>query len=210
MYTPEEMLPHDPGALHPSGPGGETGDTVSWSAPTAEQVFLAFGPRIYSLARRMVGNDTDAEDVTQDVLVQVVTKRDTFRGQADFVTWLHRVTVNAALAFRRKQAGRKEHEISAPPEHFLLDGRRDGPRRRWAIRPDQHALERELGRLLEKAIAALPPLYRDPFVLVDIERLSPALVAELLAVSRPALKSRLHRARLLLRNALAPYFEEQT
>src|SRR5436853_5503677 len=73
---------------------------------TAERVFRDYAPRVYNLARRMLGNDADAEDVTQDVLVQVVRKLDTFRGESAFPTWLHRVTVNAALAHRRKRATR--------------------------------------------------------------------------------------------------------
>src|SRR6476646_6185079 len=76
---------------------------------TPERVFRDYAPRVYNLARRMLGNDADAdaEDVTQDVLLQVVRKLDTFRGESAFPTWLHRVTVNAALAHRRKRAVRQ-------------------------------------------------------------------------------------------------------
>ena len=74
---------------------------------TAEQVYHAYGPRIYSMARRMVSNEKDAEDVTQDVFLQVVRKLPSFRGESAFPTWLHRVTVNAALAYRRKRAVRE-------------------------------------------------------------------------------------------------------
>ena len=65
---------------------------------TPELVFREYAPRIYNLARRMLGNDADAEDVTQDVFLQVIRKLDTFRGDSQLSTWLHRVTVNAALA----------------------------------------------------------------------------------------------------------------
>src|SRR5437773_4553350 len=77
------------------------------AALTPDQVFRDYAPRVYNLARRMLGNDADAEDVTQDVLLQVVRKLDTFRGESAFPTWLHRVTVNAALAHRRKLATRR-------------------------------------------------------------------------------------------------------
>src|SRR5215831_13802975 len=80
---------------------------------TPEQVFRQYGGRVYNLARRMLGNDADAEDVTQDVLVQVVRKLDTFRGEADFATWLHRVTANAALALRRRRAACRERSLAA-------------------------------------------------------------------------------------------------
>src|SRR5262249_59865211 len=78
---------------------------------TPEQVFRDYAGRVFHLARRMLGNDQDAEDVTQDVLLQVVRKLATFRGESSFTTWLHRITVNAALAQRRKQAQRPEHHI---------------------------------------------------------------------------------------------------
>src|SRR6266699_4974798 len=77
---------------------------------TAERIFRDYAPRVYALARRMLNNDADAEDVTQDVLLQVVRKLDTFRGESQIATWLHRVTVNAALAHRRKRARRNERE----------------------------------------------------------------------------------------------------
>src|SRR5882757_4280275 len=85
---------------------------------TADRVFRDFAPRVYNLARRMLGNDADAEDVTQDVLLQVVRKLDTFRGEAAFPTWLHRVTVNAALAHRRKRGLRQEREVTDPMDRL--------------------------------------------------------------------------------------------
>ena len=74
------------------------------NGPPAEQLFREHAPCIYNLALRMVGNDADAEDVTSEVLVQIVRTLDTLRGEAALTTWLHRVTVNAALALRRKRA----------------------------------------------------------------------------------------------------------
>src|SRR5437763_10975214 len=78
---------------------------------SAEQVYHDYAPRVYNMARRMVRSDVDAEDVTQDVLLQVVRKLPTFRGESAFPTWLHRVTVNAALSHRRRQAVRLEHGL---------------------------------------------------------------------------------------------------
>src|SRR5215470_8995099 len=86
---------------------------------TAAEVFHLYGSRVYSLARRMLGSDADAEDVTQDVLLQVIRKLPTFRGESAFPTWLHRVTVNAALAHRRKRAVRDEHRTHGPLELIL-------------------------------------------------------------------------------------------
>src|SRR5918995_1882785 len=92
---------------------------------TPEQVFREHAPRVYNLARRMLGNDADAEDVAQDVLLQVVRKLDTFRGESAFPTWLHRVTVNAALAHRRKRAGRDERQAPDGVENYLGGGQPD-------------------------------------------------------------------------------------
>src|SRR5262249_42000013 len=110
---------------------------------TPEQVFRDYAPRVYNLARRMLGNDADAEDVTQDVLLQVVRKLDTFRGESEFPTWLHRVTVNAALAHRRKRSNRQEHETHDPFEHFQEDGFHRAQVRPWEVGPETQALTKE-------------------------------------------------------------------
>jgi RNA polymerase sigma-70 factor (ECF subfamily) len=176
--------------------------------PTAEQVFRDYAPRIYNLALRMLGNEADAEDVTQDVLLQIIRKLDTFRGQSAFPTWLHRVTVNAALAHRRKRSTREDHLVREPLDNFLEDGQHATAVGRWSVQPDRAALDRETRGLIEQAIAQLPEAYRDVYVLADVEGLSNAEIAEMLGTSVSAVKSRLHRARLVMRNALAPHFEE--
>jgi RNA polymerase sigma-70 factor (ECF subfamily) len=176
--------------------------------PTPDQVFREHGPRVYNLARRMLGNDADAEDVTQDVLLQVLRKGNTFRGEASFPTWLHRVTVNAALAHRRKRARRQEHEQPDITNLFGEGGSHAHPVRPWSITPEAAVQDRETTRLIEEAIARLPEAYRDVYVLADVEGLSNADIADMLHMSVPAVKSRLHRARLLMRHALSPHFEE--
>src|SRR5215475_5700043 len=110
--------------------------------PTPEEVFREYGPRVYSLARRMLGNDADAEDVTQDVLVQVVRKLGTFRGEANLGTWLHRVTVNAALAHRQKRARREQREHHEPLDLIFSDGHHAGPVKPWSITPVAQAEQR--------------------------------------------------------------------
>src|SRR5262245_22674156 len=106
-------------ALPPRGPRMNDVGKTPETKLTPEQVFLEYAPRVYNLARRMLGNDADAEDVTQDVLLQVVRKLDTFRGDSSFGTWLYRVTVRAALAHRKKRAHRQEHEHQDPTDQFL-------------------------------------------------------------------------------------------
>jgi RNA polymerase sigma-70 factor, ECF subfamily len=176
---------------------------------TPERVFRDYAPRVYNLARRMLGNDTDAEDVTQDVLVQVIRKLDTFRGDAAFPTWLHRVTVNAALANRRKRARREEGRVHDPLDAFTDDGHHADHIRPWPRLPDNLALDREQKQLIEQAIGSLPEMYRDVFVLADVEQMPNAEIGELLNLSVPAVKSRLHRARLMMRDALSRHYEER-
>lgn len=176
---------------------------------TPAKVFREHAGRVYNLAQRMLSNDADAQDVTQQVFVQVIRKLPTFRHEAAFSTWLYRVTVNAAIAYRRKRARREEHLVADPLEHFLADGRHCVPIRRWDSEPEKVILEREARLLIEEAIAQLPEKYRDVIVLADVEEQSNFQVSEFLGLSVPAVKSRLHRGRLLLRHALAPYFEER-
>ena len=175
---------------------------------TPERVFREYAPRVFHLARRMLGNQQDAEDVTQDVLLQVVRKLDTFRGESQFPTWLHRVTVNAALAHRRKRSRREEKQMQDPLENFDDTGHHTKYVRPWGMRPDQPMMDAERKVHIEKAIAQLPEVYRDVLILSDVEGLANAEIGEILGVSLAAVKSRLHRARLTMRDLLSPHFEE--
>jgi RNA polymerase sigma-70 factor (ECF subfamily) len=171
----------------------------SLALPSAEQVYHDYAPRVYRMARRMVRSDVDAEDVTQDVLLQVVRKLPSFRGESALPTWLHRITVNAALSHRRKRAVREERRARTLVDHLR--------EQEGGIRPEEQLLGRETRQLIERAIASLPPTYRTVLVLADVEGLPNAAIGERLGLSLPAAKSRLHRARLLMRDALAPHFE---
>jgi RNA polymerase sigma-70 factor (ECF subfamily) len=174
---------------------------------TPELVFREYAPRIYNLARRMLGNDADAEDVTQDVLLQVVRKLDTFRGDAQIATWLHRVTVNAALAHRQKRANRQKHESGEAGEEVLETAAPETAVKRWNVSPEEPVLAAEQAEMIEKAINTLPEPFRDVYVLADVEGLPNAEIGEILGLSVPAVKSRLHRARMRMRDLLAPHFE---
>ena len=171
---------------------------------SAEQVFHDYAPRVYSMARRMVASDTDAEDVTQDVLLQVVRKLPSFRGESAFPTWLHRVTVNAALTHRRRQAVRQEHGL--PRSLGAAGGDEPFEAPDPVLPPDDLLVSQEKRQLIQRAIDALPEAYRRVFILSDVEGLPNADIAERLDMTLPAVKSRLHRARAMLRDALGPYF----
>ncbi len=178
--------------------------------PTPEEVFRDYAPRIFHIARRLLGNEADAEDVTQDVLLQVVRKLGSFRGDAQLSTWLHRVTVNAALAHRQKRANRQKREAGEFDDNTAADDAAPsaGAVRRWGVSPDAPVLAAEQQAIIEDAIARLPEPFRDVYVLADVEELPNAEIGEMLGLSIPAVKSRLHRARLRMRDALAPHFEE--
>jgi RNA polymerase sigma-70 factor (ECF subfamily) len=184
-------------------------DPVESAPLTPEFVFREYAPRIYHLARRLLGNDADAEDVTQDVLLQVVRKLHTFRGESALPTWLHRVTVNAALAHREKRANRQKHE-NATGDDATLEGNAEPP---GAVKlprssPAAIALQGEQRELIDRAIKRLPEPFRDIYVLADVEGLPNPEIADMLGMSVSAVKSRLHRARQRMRDALAPHFEE--
>jgi RNA polymerase sigma-70 factor (ECF subfamily) len=183
-----------------------TENAQSKSAITAEKVFRECAPRIFTLARRMLGNDADAEDVTQDVLLQVVRKLSTFRGDSSFPTWLHRVTVNAALTYRRNRARREKHRVYDPLEQFTDDRRQRFPAEP-SRSPDQLILDSEAQEVIENAISRMPEIYHQVYVLADVEKMSNDDIAAILGLTLMAVKSRLHRARLWMRNTLAPYFE---
>src|SRR5690349_15066550 len=103
---------------------------------TAEQVYHDYGPRVYHVARKMLRSDMDAEDVTQDVLLQVVRKLPSFRGAAAFPTWLHRVTVNAALAHRRKRATELDRAHPTADDSWLETGLSPRSQKRWTEEPE--------------------------------------------------------------------------
>jgi len=182
-------------------------------SPTPEIVFREYAPRIYNLARRMLGNDADAEDVTSEVLMQVVRKLHTYRGDAQLPTWLHRVTVNAALAHREKRANRTKHEHGTAEEALEAvsvdpTGRVKLARPAYGSTPAEIVLADEERELIEDAVTKLPEPFRDVYVLADVEGLPNTEIAEMLDLSLPAVKSRLHRARLRMRDLLAPHYAD--
>jgi RNA polymerase sigma-70 factor (ECF subfamily) len=202
-----DAIRHSGAGFEPTPP--EVCSLVASSAPpTVEQIYHDYAPRVYNMARRMVRTDADAEDVTQDVLLKVVRALPRFRGESALPTWLHRVTLNTAISHRRKRALRDQRRVRDPFDIVLAD--EPAPESGWGgdTAPETPLLRRETRSLIERAIADLPPIYRTVFVLADIEEMPNAVIAQQLGLSLPAIKSRLHRARQLLREALAPHFQE--
>jgi RNA polymerase sigma-70 factor (ECF subfamily) len=167
-----------------------------------------YGDRVYRLARRITGSNEDAEEVAQDALWTAARKIGTFKGESAFGSWLYRITANAAyMKLRSRRA--KANEIALDDVLPALDeeGRHFEPMDDWSSRVDEQALQGELREVLEGAIAALPPEYRTAVVLHDIEGLSNPDIADTLGISLPAVKSRIHRSRLFLRQRLSDYLK---
>jgi RNA polymerase sigma-70 factor (ECF subfamily) len=152
--------------------------------------------RVYSLCLRMIGNIDAAEDVTQEVFLQLYRKIASFRGDSSFATWLHRVTVNIILMRLRKKG-----LIEVSLEETLRSIEDDDQKREFGS--EDKLLAGSIDRvLLERATESLPPGYRITFILHDIEGYEHGEIAELLGCSISNSKSQLHKARLKLREVL--------
>jgi len=154
--------------------------------------------RLYRLARGIVRNDAEAEDVVQEAYVQAFAHLDGFRGEARLSTWLSRIVINEALGRLRRQrraaATAEAVAVEAKIIPFPLNASADDPERTMA--------QREILRLVERATDDLPELYRSVFVARVIEGLSLEETADLLGLHAATVKTRLHRARAMIRKAL--------
>ena len=175
-----------------------------------EEIFNRHVDKIYGIALRITRNPSSAEEVLQEVFLTLITKAETFRREAKFSSWLYRVTVNASfmhLRAERKYEGTLSLENYVPyDEKGTLMGRIKA--KDWSSRPDFLILSKEGLELIEKAINELPETYRVVFHLRDVEGLSNEEISNILDLTIPAVKSRLHRARLFLRDKLSDYFNE--
>ena len=191
-------------------PGAETSDetlaarAASGDDPAFEALVIRYQARVFRLARRLTGNDGDAQDAQQDAFLQVYRNLSSFRGDARFSTWLYRIATNAALMLRRARARRPAESL----EEYLPRFDAERPARRHSGRaacgrPADELIDRQL--LAEKAragIERLPDLYREAFILRDLEELTTSDVAEVLDLEPAAVRQRVHRARLMLRGYL--------
>ena len=166
--------------------------SAAGDAAAFERLYRQYNRRVYSICLRMLGNSTEAEDLTQDVFVQLYRKIGSFRGESAFTTWLHRMTVNQVLMHFRKRGVRHEATTDDGELPVLIEVGTDRPSNMPII--DSIALER--------AIAALPPGYRTVFVLHDVEGYTHEEIGRLLGVEAGTSKSQLHRARARVRARL--------
>ncbi|MGH7795327.1 MAG: RNA polymerase sigma factor [Candidatus Binatia bacterium] len=177
----------------------KTGDQAA-----LEALFNLYAKKLYGVARRILGEAADTEEVIQDVFWTVYRKAKSFKGDAQFSTWLYRLTVNAALG--RVRRGKKKKEVEY--EEFLPKFQKDGhhlvrPVVDWSDTLDEKYARHELHTLLGRALDQLKPVDKSAVVLSDLEGLSDKETAAALGLTVPAVKTRLHRARLFLRGRLA-------
>lgn len=154
---------------------------------------------IYRVAARVLGDRRDAEEVTQDVLMTVVRKIGTFKGESKLSSWLYRIAANAAYERARGRGRRTEVSLEAVLPVFDAEGRHVHPVVDWSREWEDPAVAGEMREVLERAISELPEDYRVVLVLRDVEGVSNEEVARALGLTVAAVNSRLHRARLFVR-----------
>lgn len=173
----------------------------------AAELAETYGPRIYQLALRYMKNREDAEEVAQDVLMKVYRKIGAFRGDSALSSWIYRITFNAAMSRLRNSKYARPFEV---PDEALASGGAEGPGPTlevadWSSLADEAVHRTQMRERLAEAMKDLPPIYRVPVVLRDIQGLTTEEASALLKVKAQTLKSRLHRGRLMLRQRLADF-----
>jgi len=165
-------------------------------------------PRMLAVARRLLRNDEDARDAVQDGFVSAFRSLGDFAGRCQVSTWLHRITVNAALMRLRTRRRKPEDSIEDLLPGFLEDGHHARHPHEWRDTGEALLSSREDCEFVRSAIDRLPESYRTVLLLRDIEELDTVEVAQALGVSDNVVKVRLHRARQALRTLLAPRFQK--
>lgn len=177
------------------------GDTTAF-----ETLVKKYQVKVFHLAMRFTRNEEDAEEVLQDVFVTLHRKLELFQGKSAFSSWLYRIVVNAAFMKlrKRRQTPTVHLEDLAPlTKQQVLDGDHN-----FENHIDKYTQKKELQEIMNAAIDRLPDQYRAVFVLRDVNGFSNQEASEVLGLSIPAIKSRLHRSRLMLRKRLMRYYLE--
>jgi RNA polymerase sigma-70 factor (ECF subfamily) len=168
--------------------------------------------QLYRLALRMTGSEADAQEVLQEAFLNAYQKLPLFRGEAQFSSWLYRIAANSALMRLRRKRRAPDTLAEQPLElvgpRFSAEGYLEpASSSDWSQRADEKMMSGELGAAINRAVADLPDDYRTVFLLKDVDGLSNEDIANALDLTVPAVKSRLHRARLALREKLGEFFD---
>lgn len=172
-----------------------------------EEIFFRYHQKAYNLAMRISRNQDDAEEIIQEVFTSVFSKLNRFEGKSTFSSWLYRITVNTAFM---KLRGRKKHDAMSLEDDVLPVQNCWAEKRSDASDVNFLSSRHELKQHISEAIDSLPSEYRAIFVMRDVDGLSNQEVAEVLNISIAAVKSRLHRTRLMLRKKLRTYHKDYT
>ena len=179
-------------------------------AAAIELLMATYADRVFRLAYGVTRNGADAQEVVQDVFLTVFRKHASFEGRAALSSWIYRITMNAALNKRRGRRHDVETSLEADLPRFRADGHREGDRAYlvtdWSETPEAEALSGESRAVLTRAIESLPDHYRAVLILRDVEGLSNEEVAAVVQDTVGSVKSRLHRARMAVREQLTRHF----
>ena len=165
-----------------------------------EELVGRYEGKIYGHVVRLLGNREDAEDALQETFLNAFRSLNNFRGESSFSTWIYRISTNNALMKirkRKKEEGNFDEELP-PPNMLPLEGGHG-----FLKNPGDAFIEKELLEKLDKTIKKLPEKYRTIFLLRDVEEFSTLRTAEILGISEALVKTRLHRARIFLKDALS-------
>ncbi|HWK10739.1 MAG TPA: sigma-70 family RNA polymerase sigma factor [Vicinamibacterales bacterium] len=168
-----------------------------------EAIVHRYQRRVFRLACRLT-SETEAPDVLQDTMLQLYRHLGSFRGESQFATWLYRIATNTALMHRRASARRPAEPLDGYLPQFDANGRHTATpaELQFVSRADELLDRRLLAAKARDMITRLPDVYRDAFVLRDLEELSSAEVAQVLGIDTAAVRQRVHRARLMVRGYL--------
>lgn len=182
----------------------QAGDTVAF-----EQLVERHRTQVFSLASRMLNSPEDAAEVTQEAFLAAYRHLPEFRGDSAFGSWVYRIAANFSLMRLRHRRVTSEIESPLESPHFNERGSLIDTVADWGRNAEGQTLDAELREAITQATEGLPPEYRQVFVLRDLEGLSYDEIATLTETSLPAVKSRLHRARLALREAIDHFYAER-
>ncbi len=178
---------------------------LAGEAKAFEELVRRHERRVYRATVAITGNQQDAEEAMQETFLKVYQHLSEFRQASRFTTWLTRIAINEALqVLRRRRNTESLDEPLTTDEHFVPKQLED-----WHDDPEKMYAKEELRQIVEQAIQSLAPIYREAFVLRDVQGLTTEEAAEALGVAIPTLKSRLLRARLMMREMLAARFQRR-
>lgn len=180
----------------------------SGKSESFEQLANLYQKKIYALSFNLTRNVMDSEDVTQEVLLTLFRKIHTFQGRSAFSSWVYRITLNTTYMKLRSRKKEKSISIEELLPSYNGSGFQQEKITDWSENTESLLFNNEGRKTIQQAVNLLPDKERVVFLLRDVEGLSTAKVSEILDLTVPAVKSRLHRARLFLRKKLADYFSE--